>query len=86
MPNPLITVLKNHPFTNKHQNVSVTADSFYDVFNLWADAPAPAKNDWRPGLQGLRAVVAEAERAGKRVRALAAPGPSPKPRSRGTSW
>jgi FAD/FMN-containing dehydrogenase len=70
MPNPLLTVLRNHDWRNKHQNVTVTADSFYDVFNLWADAPAPPKNDWRPGLQGLRAVVGEAERTGKRLRGL----------------
>ncbi len=70
MPNPLLQVSRNHTFTNKHRNVSIVADSFYDVFNLWADAPAPPVNDWRPGLQGLRAVVAEAERLGRRVRAV----------------
>ncbi|HEY5955007.1 MAG TPA: FAD-binding protein [Polyangiaceae bacterium] len=70
MPNPLLTLQKNHQWQNKHRNVSLLVDSFYDVYNLWCDAPAPEHNDWRPGLQGLRSVVAEAERQSKRVRAL----------------
>lgn len=70
MPSPLLTVQNDHAFRNKHENVALAVGTFYDVHNLWADAPAPARNDWRPGLQGLRAIVAEAERTGKSVRAL----------------
>ena len=69
-PKPLLTFERNVSWRNKHQNVAVRIERLYDVWNRWSDGSRPARQSWRAGLRALQAIVVEAERLGKHVRAL----------------
>jgi hypothetical protein len=54
-----------------HETVpAVTSARLYTPRNVRADGSRDAQNSWRPGLEALRQIVADAEAAKQRVRAL----------------
>jgi hypothetical protein len=61
----------NFTWQNMHQTEPpVTSDRFYTPRNLNPDGSRDLTNTWRPGFNALRQIVADAEGANKRVRAL----------------
>lgn len=61
----------NVTWQNMHQTVpAVTSARLYTPRNLRADGTRDPANSWRPGLDALRQIVADAEATHRRVRAL----------------
>jgi hypothetical protein len=58
-------------WTNKHNNVTQDVERLYRPLNRAASCTRlPAGHEWEAGLVALRAIIAEAERQNKRVRAV----------------
>ncbi|WP_394842147.1 FAD-binding protein [Pendulispora brunnea] len=70
MASPLITLRENTIWENKHGTVSITPRSLCDVWNTWVGPGVSNGPIWRPGLAGLRALVAQAEAQNQRIRGL----------------
>jgi hypothetical protein len=68
-PAPLLHFEPNFRWRNKHRNVEVTAERLYNVWNRTAAGREPSRQRWRAGLNALRQIVVDAERAGQPVRA-----------------
>lgn len=68
-PAPLIHFQSNVRWRNKHQNVEVTAERLYDVWNRTANGAELPTRRWRAGLNALRQIVVDAEKADRPVRA-----------------
>jgi len=69
---PLIYFRRNVQWTNKHQNIQVSVERLYDVWNRWKGGRRPGTQVWQAGLAALRRIVTDAERLGKRIRGLGA--------------
>jgi hypothetical protein len=69
---PLLAIRRNVPWANKHQNVQVSVERLYDVWNRWQGGQRPETAVWQAGLAALRRIVTDAEGLGKRVRGLGA--------------
>jgi len=62
---------ENVTWRNMHETVpAVTSARLYAPRNVRADGTRDAQNSWRPGLDALRQIVADAEAAKQRVRAV----------------
>jgi hypothetical protein len=61
----------NVTWRNMHETVpAVTSKRLYTPRNVRADGSRDAQHSWRPGLDALRQIVADAEAANQRVRAV----------------
>jgi hypothetical protein len=70
---PLQLCTKNLRWTNKHENVSLAVECLYQPLNRTSDClRLPKGHEWEAGLASLKAILAEAERQSKRVRAVGA--------------
>jgi hypothetical protein len=72
-PEPRVDVFVNHAWENWHSTTSVggTVKRLYTPYNEWSDGTVPGDNKkFAPGLAGLRAIVAKAEKDRVRVRAV----------------
>lgn len=68
-PVPLLHFEPSFRWRNKHRNVEVTAERLYNVWNRTAQGREPARQRWRAGLNALRQIAIDAQRAGRPVRA-----------------
>lgn len=68
-PAPLLHFEPNFRWRNKHRNVEVMAERLYNVWNRTAAGREPSRQRWRAGLNALRQIAVDAERAGRQVRA-----------------
>jgi hypothetical protein len=66
-----MTFRPNVTWKNMHETVpAVTSARLYTPRNVRADGTHDPQNSWRPGLDALRQIVADAEAANQRVRAV----------------
>ncbi|MGH7440302.1 MAG: FAD-binding protein, partial [Polyangiaceae bacterium] len=72
MPNPVIDVEGNRVWQNWHSSRGVggAVERFYTPHNAWDDGSTTPGKAFQPGLVALQQIVQEAEKNGKRVRAL----------------
>jgi FAD/FMN-containing dehydrogenase len=68
-PKPLVSFEQAFPWRNKHRNVASTAARLYNAWNRTSTGQEPTRQRWKAGLNALRQIVIDAEKAGRRVRA-----------------
>src|SRR6186713_2264129 len=68
-PKPLVSFEPAYPWKNKHRNVTSTAARLYSAWNRTSTGQEPAQKRWKAGLNALRQIVLDAEKAKRRVRA-----------------
>ena len=69
-PKPQIKFETDYTWTNKHLNLEVNPERYYDVWNRLEDGSTPSRSRWKAGLNALRQIVIDAEQAGKEVRGV----------------
>jgi hypothetical protein len=68
---PLTPCMEDTVWVNKHKNVRQRVSKLYRPVNRTSEClPLEQESAWTAGLQGLQAILREAERTGKRVRAV----------------